>query len=142
MSHYSRVKTQFRHHGALTACLKNLGYEVETDTVIRGHHGERLVVVRHGLEFDPVHRPVFGHALQFEHRRRPGVPLVEHLVHEVREAARQQGRRGQTPDAESDDDDVDMVRQVAAGVPRADAHTATFARRRSDMPGGTTSLVG
>ncbi len=43
MSHYSRVKTQFRHRGALTECLKNLGYEVETDTVIRGHHGEHPV---------------------------------------------------------------------------------------------------
>jgi len=37
------VKTQFRHRGALIACLKNLGYEVETDTVITGHHGEHTV---------------------------------------------------------------------------------------------------
>lgn len=43
MSHYSRVKTEFRHQGALIACLQNLGYEVETDTVIRGHHGEHEV---------------------------------------------------------------------------------------------------
>lgn len=43
MSHYSRVKTQFRHREALVTCLKNLGYEVETDTVIRGHHGEHDV---------------------------------------------------------------------------------------------------
>jgi len=43
MSHYSRVKTLFRHREALIACLKNLGYEVETDTTIRGHHGEHTV---------------------------------------------------------------------------------------------------
>lgn len=43
MSHYSRVKTRFRHREALVTCLKNLGYEVETDTVIRGHHGEHEV---------------------------------------------------------------------------------------------------
>jgi hypothetical protein len=43
MSHYSRVRTQFRHREALIACLKNLGYAVETDTVIRGHHGEHEV---------------------------------------------------------------------------------------------------
>ena len=43
MSHYSRVKTQFRHRGALIACLQELGYTVETDTVIRGHDGEHSV---------------------------------------------------------------------------------------------------
>lgn len=43
MSHYSRVRTQFRHRGALIASLENLGYEVATDTVIRGHHGEHEV---------------------------------------------------------------------------------------------------
>ena len=43
MSHYSRVKTQFRHREALISCLNNLGYEVETDTVIRGHTGEHEV---------------------------------------------------------------------------------------------------
>jgi hypothetical protein len=43
MSHYSRVKTQFRHREALISCLENLGYEVETDTVIKGHHGEHQV---------------------------------------------------------------------------------------------------
>lgn len=43
MSHYSRVKTQFRHREALIACLLNLGYEVETDTTIKGHHGEHTV---------------------------------------------------------------------------------------------------
>ncbi len=43
MSHYSRVKTQFRHREALIACLTNLGYEVENDTVIHGHNGEHEV---------------------------------------------------------------------------------------------------
>ncbi len=43
MSHYSRVKTTFRHREALVTCLKNLGYGVETDTTIRGHHGEHTV---------------------------------------------------------------------------------------------------
>jgi hypothetical protein len=43
MSHYSRVKTQFRHREALIACLKNLGYNVETDAIIKGHHGEHTV---------------------------------------------------------------------------------------------------
>lgn len=43
MSHYSRVKTQFHNREALIACLRNLSYEVETDTVIKGHHGEHTV---------------------------------------------------------------------------------------------------
>lgn len=43
MSHFSRVKTQFRHREALITSLINLGYTVETDTVIRGHHGEHEV---------------------------------------------------------------------------------------------------
>jgi hypothetical protein len=43
MSHYSRIKTKFRHREALIACLKNLGYTVETDTTIKGHHGEHTV---------------------------------------------------------------------------------------------------
>jgi hypothetical protein len=43
MSHFSRIKTQFRHRGALIASLQNLGYDVETDTVIKGHHGEHDV---------------------------------------------------------------------------------------------------
>jgi hypothetical protein len=43
MSHYSRVKTQFRHREALIACLLNLGYKIETDTTIMGHHGEHTV---------------------------------------------------------------------------------------------------
>lgn len=43
MSHYSRVKTEFHNREALIGCLKNLGHSVETDTVIRGHHGEHHV---------------------------------------------------------------------------------------------------
>ena len=43
MSHYSRVKTQFHNREALIACLKNLGYSVETDAVIKSHHGEHTV---------------------------------------------------------------------------------------------------
>ncbi len=43
MSHYSRVKTQFHNREALIASLKDLGHEVELDTVIHGHHGEHAV---------------------------------------------------------------------------------------------------
>jgi hypothetical protein len=43
MSHYSRVKTTFHNREALIACLTNLGYQVETDTVVKGHHGEHTV---------------------------------------------------------------------------------------------------
>ncbi|MFA4877481.1 MAG: DUF1257 domain-containing protein [Methanoregula sp.] len=45
MSHYSRVKTVFHNREALVACLTELGYHVETDTVIRGHHGEHAVEI-------------------------------------------------------------------------------------------------
>jgi hypothetical protein len=45
MSHYSRVKTTFHNREALIACLTELGYKVETDTVIRGHHGEHAVEI-------------------------------------------------------------------------------------------------
>lgn len=43
MSHYSRVKTTFHNREALIACLTNLGYTIETDTTIKGHHGEHQV---------------------------------------------------------------------------------------------------
>ena len=43
MSHYSRVKTTFHNREALVSCLTNLGYAVETDTVVKGHHGEHSV---------------------------------------------------------------------------------------------------
>jgi hypothetical protein len=45
MSHYSRVRTSFHNREALIACLKELGYRVETDTVIKGHHGEHAVEI-------------------------------------------------------------------------------------------------
>lgn len=43
MSHFSRVRTQFHNREALVLCLQQLGYEVSTDTVIAGHHGEHHV---------------------------------------------------------------------------------------------------
>ncbi len=43
MSHYSRIKTKFHNREALITTLKQLGYEVGTDTVIKGHHGEHTV---------------------------------------------------------------------------------------------------
>jgi len=43
MSHYSRVRTQFRHREALIQCLEQLGYTVETDTMIRGYRGQHAV---------------------------------------------------------------------------------------------------
>jgi hypothetical protein len=43
MSHYSRVRTQFRHREALVQCLENLGYTVETDTIIKGYRGQHTV---------------------------------------------------------------------------------------------------
>ena len=39
MSHFSRIKTTFRHRDALIQCMQELGYTVETDTIIRGYHG-------------------------------------------------------------------------------------------------------
>jgi len=43
MSHYSRVRTQFRHREALIKCLEQLGYTVETDTTIKGYRGQHAV---------------------------------------------------------------------------------------------------
>lgn len=55
MSHYSRVKTTFHNREALLTCLTNLGYVVETDTIVKGHHGEHIVDIaaknRHGFGF-------------------------------------------------------------------------------------------
>nr|WP_319376713.1 DUF1257 domain-containing protein [uncultured Methanoregula sp.] len=45
MSHYSRVRTTFHNREALIACLTELGYRVDTDTVIKGHHGEHPVEI-------------------------------------------------------------------------------------------------
>jgi hypothetical protein len=39
MSHFSRMKTQFRHLEVLIQCLEDLGYSPETDTTIKGHEG-------------------------------------------------------------------------------------------------------
>ena len=39
MSHFSRIKTTFRHREALVQCMQELGYTVETNTTIKGYHG-------------------------------------------------------------------------------------------------------
>jgi len=39
MSHFSRIRTTFRHREALVQCMQELGYSVETDTTIKGYHG-------------------------------------------------------------------------------------------------------
>jgi len=39
MSHFSRIRTTFRHREALVQCMQDLGYSVETDTTIKGYHG-------------------------------------------------------------------------------------------------------
>ena len=43
MSHFSRIRTTFRHREALIQCLQDLGYTVETDTTIKGHEGQPQV---------------------------------------------------------------------------------------------------
>jgi hypothetical protein len=45
MSHFSRIKTKFRHRQALVVCLQQLGYSVETDTTVRGYHGQHDVEI-------------------------------------------------------------------------------------------------
>jgi len=61
MSHYSRVKTTFHNREAILACLTNLGYAVETDTVVKGHNGEHTVDIaaknRQGYGFGFVKGP-------------------------------------------------------------------------------------
>lgn len=39
MSHFSRIRTTFRHREALVQCMQDLGYTVEIDTTIKGYHG-------------------------------------------------------------------------------------------------------
>lgn len=39
MSHFSRIRTTFRHRTALVRCLQELGYEVMENTTVQGHHG-------------------------------------------------------------------------------------------------------
>ena len=43
MSHFSRITTKFRHREALIQCLQDLGHSVETDTTIKGYHGQHNV---------------------------------------------------------------------------------------------------
>ncbi|MDD1689544.1 MAG: DUF1257 domain-containing protein [Methanoregula sp.] len=43
MSHFSRIRTMFRHREALIQCMQELGYSVEIDTTIRGYHGQHNV---------------------------------------------------------------------------------------------------
>jgi len=40
MSHFSRIKTRFRNREALTACLQEMGFIVETNTAIQGYRGQ------------------------------------------------------------------------------------------------------
>lgn len=57
MSHFSRIRTTFRHREALIQCMQELGYTVETDTTIQGYHGLHNVDIavrrsgRYGLGF-------------------------------------------------------------------------------------------
>jgi hypothetical protein len=39
LSHFSRIRTTFRHRAALVRCLQELGYEVTENTTVQGHHG-------------------------------------------------------------------------------------------------------
>jgi len=43
MSHFSRIRTTFRHREALIQCMEDLGYTVEIDTTIKGYHGRHNV---------------------------------------------------------------------------------------------------
>lgn len=43
MSHFSRIRTTFRHRDALIQCMQELGYTVEADTTIQGYHGRHNV---------------------------------------------------------------------------------------------------
>jgi len=43
VSHFTRLKTKFRHREALMQCLVDLGHTVEIDTTIQGHEGKHSV---------------------------------------------------------------------------------------------------
>ncbi|MDD1693207.1 MAG: DUF1257 domain-containing protein [Methanoregula sp.] len=43
MSHFSRIRTTFRHREALIQCMQELGYTIEIDTTIKGYHGQHNV---------------------------------------------------------------------------------------------------
>jgi Protein of unknown function (DUF1257) len=45
MSHFSRIRTKFRHRQALVECLTSLGYSVETDTTVKGYHDQHDVEI-------------------------------------------------------------------------------------------------
>lgn len=57
MSHFSRIRTTFRHREALVQCMQDLGYSVEADTTIQGYHGLHNV--------DIAARDALGYALGF-----------------------------------------------------------------------------
>ncbi|MEN6396594.1 MAG: DUF1257 domain-containing protein [Methanoregula sp.] len=51
MSHFSRIRTTFRHREALIQCMQELGYTIKTDTTIKGYHGQHNVDIaakKHG----------------------------------------------------------------------------------------------
>lgn len=43
MSHFSRIRTQFRNREALVRCLHELGWTVETDAMVQGYRGQQQV---------------------------------------------------------------------------------------------------
>jgi hypothetical protein len=43
MSHFSRLKTQFKNKEVLTDCLKEMGYEVHNGGTIKGYSGQEFV---------------------------------------------------------------------------------------------------
>ncbi|WAC04929.1 MAG: DUF1257 domain-containing protein [Methanoregula sp.] len=43
MSHFSRLKTQFKSREVLTECLQEMGYEIETNRTIKGYAGHEFV---------------------------------------------------------------------------------------------------
>lgn len=44
MSHFTQVATQITNKEMLAACLKELGYEIEEQTMIRGYRGQETPV--------------------------------------------------------------------------------------------------
>jgi hypothetical protein len=43
MSHFSRIKTQFKNREALVSCLSEMGLSIEYDTAIQGFRGQQNV---------------------------------------------------------------------------------------------------
>ena len=54
-----------------------------------GQQFEGLFAIGGSVQAQPGRGTTLPRGLQLEHRRRPGLPLVEHLVHEVRQPARE-----------------------------------------------------